>query len=509
VRHEHRGVTDEVRAGGPSLAARLMSGYTGSSVVRPTMHTDDGRGRSFAEPPRPDDTDARDDDARRAPVSSTSLRDLLLRGRRPARDAWPIGRRALVLALVLLAAVACDRPVAQPDEEAPDDRLIVGDGDPETLGELEAIAEQIAELRGLDFIEPVHLDVVTEEELVEVYRELRDEQAEDPEHVELRDERQRALETLHMLPEGVDLDEAIEAMVQVAVLGLFSPRTERAYAVSSDGELEPAVTATVAHELLHALQHQHVDLNRMEDIDEPDERFAFSSLVEGDALTIEEAWVEAHLDDEAQEERDRTLGRIGMDAQEVLSDIPLYVLVKQGLPYEIGEPFVSHLVEEGGQQAVDDALEEPPRTSVEIYDPQLYLDGFEPRTAPPLALPGDGWEEFHATTFGAWQVDFFSFTLGPGHAPIGSQWRGGALRAWTDPDDRVAAAFSVTFAGDAADTFCDRLPIWYQAHAGASAEQDGVLQTQRNVVVVDCDGQDVRLAAAPDVSLANAVLDLE
>lgn len=411
---------------------------------------------------------------------------------------------------------------AGPDESAPDSEappgegeLVVGDGDPELLEELGRIATQVADLRGLDILQSIHLDVVSEGELLEIHRELRDEFDRDEERLALREERQRTLETLYLLPEGLDLDEALDDLVEVGVLGLFSPRTERAYAVAHDGELTPAVTATVAHELLHAIQHQHVGLDHLEDLEEPDEYFAHSSLIEGDAVIVEEAWVDAFLDDEQSQERDATLARLGIEAQAVLETIPDYILLKQLLPYQFGQRFVTALLDEGGQERLDATLADPPRTSVEIYDPQLFLDGFTPRDAPPLHDPG-GWEGFHATSFGAWQVDVFSFTATPGRSPIGQHWRGGALRAWSDGDDATAAAFSTTFDGSAAGTFCERLPNWYEEHAQATvtapAGADGgpsrtELSTDRGVVVVDCTTTDVRVAAAPDADVAAAILD--
>jgi hypothetical protein len=404
-----------------------------------------------------------------------------------------------------------------PNGDAPpsEGELVVGDGDPQLLEELGRIAAQVADLRGLDVLQPIHLDVVSEAELLEVHRELREEFDRDEERLALREERQRTLETLYLLPEGVDLDEALDDLVEVGVLGLFSPRTERAYAVADDGELTPAVTATVAHELVHAIQHQHVGLDHLEDLEEPDEYFAHSSLIEGDAVFVEEAWVDAFLDDEESEERDATLARLGIEAQAALETIPDYILLKQLLPYQFGERFVTALLDEGGQERLDATLADPPRTSVEIYDPQLFLDGFTPRDAPPLHDP-DGWEGFHATSFGAWQVDFFAFTSTPARSPIGQHWRGGELRAWSDGDDGTAAAFSTTFDSDAAGTFCERLPSWYEEHAAATATDttgtDGgssrtELSTDRGVVIVDCTSTDVRVAVAPDADVAAEILD--
>lgn len=398
-----------------------------------------------------------------------------------------------------------DRAEGHEDEGADQGPLVVGDGDPQVLAVLDEIAGQVAELRGLEVRSPIRLDVVSSEELVEIARELH-EQAADDERLAIREARQRTLEALHLLPVGVDLDEASEAMIEVGVLGLFAPRTERAYAVAEDGELSPAVSSTIAHELLHALQHQHFDLDRMTDIDEPDERFAFAAVVEGDAVLIEEAWIDQHLDQEQQQERDLEFARLGAAAQETFSELPRYLLIKQLQPYSLGERFVSRVLEEGGQEALDAAIADPPRTSAEVRDPQLYLDGFTPTDPPPLTSPEGDWQELHASRFGAWQVDVYSATMPRGHPPIGQYWRGGELEAWTDDDGRVIAAFSVTFDGDAGTTFCERLPTWYEHHASAELADDGTWSTDQDVAVLDCDDQNVRLAIAPDRALADGVL---
>lgn len=390
-------------------------------------------------------------------------------------------------------------------ERSDDDPLVVGDGDQQVLAALGLIAEQVAELRDLELRSPIHLDVVSSAELVEIARELNEEAADD-EDLARREDRQRALEALHLLPAGIDLDEASEALIEVGVLGLFAPRTEQAYAVAEDGELSPAVSSTVAHELLHALQHQHFDLDRMTDIDEPDERFAFASVVEGDAVLIEEAWIEDHLDQEQQQQRDLEFARLGAAAQETFSELPQYLVIKQLQPYSLGERFVSRLLEEGGQEALDAAIADPPRTSAEVRDPQLYLDGFTPTDPLPLTSPAGDWQDLHASRFGAWQVDVYNATMPRGHPPIGQYWRGGEMEAWTDDEGRVIAAFSVTFDGDAGTTFCERLPTWYEHHTGAEIANDGSWSTGQYVAVIGCDDQNVRLAIAPDRALADGVI---
>lgn len=428
----------------------------------------------------------------------------------------------LVCGIVALMVVACSSDPGTHEPEAPaseeedteaipelipdpeEVRVVAPDGS--DLPDLNLLASQVVEIRQLDVLEPVTLQLVSSAELVEVQRETRGSISDAEEH-DHRRERQRALEALHLLPEGVDLDAAAEAMVEVATMGAFSVEREQVYAVAEDGELSPAVRANIAHELVHAIQHQHTDLSRVDDLTEPDEIFAFTAVVEGDAILVEQAWVNDHLDSAEQEDRDQQLARISLEAQGALAEIPPYLLLRHLMPYELGEAFVADLLDAEGAQAIEEVLRNPPTTSVELYNPELYLEGFEPHEPLALVDPGEGWEMFHSSTFGAWQVDMFSYSLPTPLSPLGAGWRGGTLKAW-ERGDEVVAGFTVTFEDDRALELCERLPNWFKVHAEAAERVDDTWDLERGTLRIGCDERDVQVAVGPDRGSADAILAL-
>ena len=62
-------------------------------------------------------------------------------------------------------------------------------------------------------------------------------------------------------------------------------------------EISPALSVTLVHELTHALQDQHFDLDR-EDESEDGGDEVFRSLVEGDATRVEDGYIASLSDDD-------------------------------------------------------------------------------------------------------------------------------------------------------------------------------------------------------------------
>ena len=96
----------------------------------------------------------------------------------------------------------------------------------------------------------------------------------------------KVLRALDLIDEDVDLEEATRSLLGDAVLGFYD--YEKDEMVIRGAELTPGVRRTLAHELVHALQDQHFQLDRPELEDRDDEaETGFTSLVEGDARRIE------------------------------------------------------------------------------------------------------------------------------------------------------------------------------------------------------------------------------
>src|SRR5438067_13858176 len=94
----------------------------------------------------------------------------------------------------------------------------------------------------------------------------------------------------------VDLRAATEQLAREEVIGLYDPDTRHVY-VRGD-RITLSMQPTIVHELTHALQAQHFDIDPK--LDSTNAQTAFRSLVEADAMRIEDAYVRSLSDDDQQ-----------------------------------------------------------------------------------------------------------------------------------------------------------------------------------------------------------------
>jgi hypothetical protein len=434
----------------------------------------------------------------------------------------------VTLVASVILAVSCtateERDRAEPAEPDPDPSDEVTEADDEHEDEvppeeepselelrLREIADQVSVLRDLPVLDEIATEVVEPEDFAEILTELGAE----ADALERTVAAERVLIALRHLPEDADLSGIQDELLTSAVVGLYDPAEATAYISSEAEPLGPAAASTAAHELLHALQDQHFDLTRLEDIpeDDGDALLAFHSVVEGDAVILEDQWASVHQTDEERAEAEREQLASAGDQLRLLQDAPPYVVESLVFPYIAGERFVATLINEGGYEAVDAALEEPPRTTLEILDPDQYLSGeFEPVEVTAGSAPGEDWQPLFRSTFGAFDLlALFGASTAPG-ATQGSTawpaWRGGALEAWQRDEETTVAAAWVFEDADRADTACQAVAAWYEDVAEGETDGD-VWRGDRDVLGLDCTDETVRFSLAPDAATATATLETD
>ena len=208
-----------------------------------------------------------------------------------------------------------------------------------------------------------------------------------------------ALQLFGFIPTEFDYEAAEYQLLQDQLAGYYEPADGTMYMASDLGDEE--AEATLAHELVHALQDQRWDLERRSTYraGEGDRSEAVSALAEGDATSamfdvmIERAApgrgkTAIDLPDEvfAQQIRD------GM-SQGPGANSPRVMRASLAAPYIYGTLFVHALRRRGGWPAVDRAWDDAPVTSEQIMHPEKWL-AHEPAiavAAPTFAALGDGW----------------------------------------------------------------------------------------------------------------------
>jgi hypothetical protein len=137
-------------------------------------------------------------------------------------------------------------------------------------------------------------------------------------------------------------------------------------------ELTPALRVTLVHELTHAVQDQHFDLDKhLKGADTSGQSDAYRAVVEGDAERIESRYVDQlSAADRASYEKE-SAAQANPD-QPVLKDVPDALIAFFQAPYALGSPFVAALDAAEGNAGVDRALRFPPVSDEQMMDPTAF-----------------------------------------------------------------------------------------------------------------------------------------
>ncbi|RPI11833.1 MAG: hypothetical protein EHM63_00965 [Actinobacteria bacterium] len=371
---------------------------------------------------------------------------------------------AVVFALAGVAVVVFsgdDEGVSHPD-----------DWDPRVVELVDFVQDE----RGLLFEHPVRIDFLTAEEYTARILE-RDELTD--EDVEELEQAEAELRAMGLVTGDVDLVEALRTVRDEGTLAYYDQEEDRI--IIRGTEISPALSVTLVHELTHALQAQHFDLEREEEGEDGADD-VFRSLVEGDATRIEEGYVASLSDDELAAYEDETESQ---EESADLSAVPSVWLAFVGAPYSLGRDLVTYLAATDGNGAVNDALDDPPRSELVLLDPFRYSEDESVADVPVPAL-SDGESQLDDGDLGALTLFFL---LSSQHDALvaleaADGWGGDAYVTF-ERDDRVCMRVSVAGVDDrAASELENLLQEWGDASPAAGVE---VTRDARTVTFVSCD----------------------
>lgn len=263
-----------------------------------------------------------------------------------------------------------------------------------------------------------------------------------------------ALQLFGFLPTRFDYEAAEYQLLEDQLAGYYEPADQTMYMASDLGEDE--ATATLAHELVHALQDQHWDLEARSKYQagEGDRSEAVSALAEGDATSamfdvmIARALPgtrrsAAEIPDDVFVQQIRR----GM-SQGPGADAPRIMRSSLAAPYIYGTLFVNALRRRGGWPEVNRAWDAAPTTTEQI----LHLDKWDahelalPVGAPRFATLGRGWvvaDEDSEGELGARLA--FEEWMDPALAAEASSGWGGDRGVLVSNGDRFAFAWRLRF----------------------------------------------------------------
>jgi hypothetical protein len=218
--------------------------------------------------------------------------------------------------------------------------------------------------RGLRFDHPVRVDFLPE---AEFRREVTRHEALDPDERTQLESFEAVLRAVGLIDGDIDLEKAGEQLLGEGVVGFYRPEDERV--LVRGARLDDERRATLVHELTHALQDQHFDIER--ETNTSGEAAALQAVVEADAVDVENAWVET-LSADAVKRLDEATQSTSESAE--FEGVPDVFVELMSFPYIFGLDFLHAVLDEKGQEARDQLFRKPPTTEEQIVRPETYLD---------------------------------------------------------------------------------------------------------------------------------------
>ena len=323
------------------------------------------------------------------------------------------------------------------------------------------------------------------------------------------------LRAVGMIGPGVDLIGAQGGIDDTTTTGFYDPDTKKLY-VRGDDLADTDVKLTIVHELTHALQDQHFDLNRLDrKVRDSGQSFAEDALIEGDATTVEndyfftlpqreqDAYNDA-FDDPSDDAAAGDSATVPDDADAAITDAPV-LAAYDSAPYDYGSQFVTFVIDDRGTEAVDTLFRTLPRSEEQVIDPVATHRREEPlAVATPNLAAGeqavgdpDVWGAYSLYMMLAPRIDLATAL------EAANGWGGDAYRAFTRADgtECVRAAFEGDESSDT-DEIAAALDLWAAAMPPGGVETAVVGNT---ATFTACDVGEI---TAPEQERVDAASDL-
>src|SRR6058998_1861255 len=282
-----------------------------------------------------------------------------------------------------------------------------GANESELLKTADEVLREVARIRGLEIKGTVKKGVKTKEEIAQYLNErVKDEYQEK----ELEREG-KVLKKLGFIPSEMDYKEFILKLLTEQVGGYYDP-DKKTFFISGWLPVEQQKPVMV-HELTHALQDQHFDLNRfikrVRKLENDDMVLARQALVEGEGMAVMFDFIlEPEGRNFAQLPNIVSLMRSQlseMDSQfEIFKQAPMYLRETLLFPYGYGAAFLQRIRSKEPWSAVNRIYSDLPESTEQIIHPEKYFDQRD-RPQPvevqdPAGLLGKNWKTTYRNVLG-------------------------------------------------------------------------------------------------------------
>ena len=289
------------------------------------------------------------------------------------------------------------------------------------------VLQQVSQITGLKQLAPLKKTLRSREEIrAYVIREMDDEKNPAERYGE-----ERSAEAFGLIPKGFDLDHFMIDLLTEQIAGLYDPKAREFY-VADWIPLEDQ-RMVMAHELTHALQDQHFQIDAWVKAARPndDAEMAREAVLEGSAMA---AMVDYLLQGTGRSVQDLPPFDPSVFAGDLsktpkLQEAPQFLKDSLIFPYLDGLTFSAAILRTSQWKGVSAVFANPPVSTQQIMHPALYKSGRVPVqvTIPAFEkLLGPDWTKIDENVMGefGWKEILKQFLDGEAAVPLAAGWEG-------------------------------------------------------------------------------------
>ncbi len=255
---------------------------------------------------------------------------------------------------------------------------------------------------------------------------------------------QAVYQLLELIPDTVDIKSLLLPLYAEQVAGYYDPDSTTLYTV--EGAKEEQLRLVLAHELVHALQHEQLPLETMlKDVTNSDRLAATQAILEGHATVAMLGVVMPDRKILADPTFWQSYREQVKDAQ---TSMPVFrtapIILREGLifPYLAGAEFMRWWASQPGKGPLP-TREQLPKSSEQILHPERYLTHDEPID---VAFDEPAVGVLHEDTMGELELQIWSAQMRQGGqvlSDLPNGWGGDRLRVYETPKGPALVLYTV------------------------------------------------------------------
>lgn len=293
----------------------------------------------------------------------------------------------LFISCLLLSSVLC---AAYPDSTSEYRATIT------SCEEVKALADRVSIVRGLSLSTPVSCQALSERQF----------QARINKVYEAANGKQRTIyegelfKLLGLVPLEYDYAGCLTHGIADEVNAFYDYTLSRSIVIP---ESRPVSRHTLVHEIAHALQDRHFNLNQLHHrlCTRTDSCLALAALTEGDSQVTREVYENKFGPPPAEQRQEKASEGTAADS----CSLPRILEAQLDFPYSFGPIFVERLIDKGGTEAVDRAYYSPPGSTSQILLPGRYNSDWRPELPTlPRQIDGNSGELVYEDTIGQYST---------------------------------------------------------------------------------------------------------